>query len=49
MKNNNKSGRNGKLSNPYLKYTKTDIDVIKNSFTKSELKQIQEMFIYFDR
>lgn len=49
MKNNNKQGRNGKLSNPYLKYTKTDIDVIKNSFTKSELKQISEMFTYFDR
>ncbi|CAD8166098.1 unnamed protein product [Paramecium pentaurelia] len=41
--------RGGKLSTPYLKFTKVDAETAKKAFTPQELKQIMDMFVYFDK
>ncbi|CAD8128261.1 unnamed protein product [Paramecium sonneborni] len=41
--------RGGKLSSPYLQFTKVDGETAKKAFTPQELKQIMDMFVYFDK
>ncbi|KAM3139844.1 hypothetical protein pb186bvf_008086 [Paramecium bursaria] len=49
MNNSKNKGRNGRLSIPYLKYQKQDLESIKKAFSVKEIKSISDMFTYFDR